>query len=82
MQELRTWALDNQEKSVLLKIQEAERRGMSASELLIEYGVALRDIKANFLNRLPENFQKLLDRAILVSDDAVNLGSFTYKRAH
>lgn len=79
MQTLKDWAESNHEKAVLMRIEEAERRGMSASELLIEYSSALRDLKTQFINRLPENFQKLLDRAVLIAEDAVNLGSYTYR---
>ena len=69
------WAEDQRENMILGIIQRAENRGLSASELIIEYGNALKAIQTKYYSHLPEQFRLLVDRGVKVSDDAVSLES-------
>jgi hypothetical protein len=78
MLEFKSWAQDHHENQILSRLKLAERRGYSASELIHEYGLALKDISTKHLNHLPENFRMSVERGIKVAEDAINLGSYTY----
>lgn len=79
MLELKKWCQAHGESEILALVETAEKRGMSASELLLAYSDCLREIHARLFNRLPEQFRVLTERGIRVAQDAANLGSYTYK---
>ena len=73
--QLKSWAEAEKENAILDRILLAEGRGMTASELILEYGNSLRDIRSKFRDRLPEAFQSQLDAGILVATEGISLGS-------
>ncbi len=76
---LKSWAENHSEAGVLARVRDAEQRARSASELIIEYETALKDIRAKYFNRLPGNFQALVEKGQRVAMEAVNLESYTYR---
>lgn len=79
MLDLKGWAQDHRETQIFARLQRAEAKGISASELIHEYASALKDIREKYWNHLPENFRASVERGIVVASDAINIGSYTYK---
>ncbi len=80
-QVLRHWAETHRELSVIDVLAKAESRGMSASELILGYASAFKELLQKHSQRLPENLRALLPKAIKISEDSVNLESYTYGKA-
>lgn len=77
MLQMKAWAESHSESGIRGRIMEAESRARSASELILEYEVALKDIRSKFFNRLPGNFQALVEKGQKVANDSVSLESYT-----
>jgi hypothetical protein len=77
--ELKLWAASHSEPQVFALLQRAESKSFSASEIMIEYAVSLKEIKEKYINHLPDYYRSHLDAAVVRFADAVNLGSYTYK---
>jgi len=73
--QLKSWAVAEKESTIVGRVEAAERRGVTASELISEYGLALKELKLQHRARLPQIFQSQLDQGIVVAEEAVSLGS-------
>jgi len=75
MLQLKAWAEAEKEMPVYQRVCGAESRGVSASELISEYGLALKDVRQSHRARLPLVFQSQLENGIAVAEEGVSLGS-------
>lgn len=75
MLQLKAWAEAQKETAIHECVVLAEQRGVTASELILEYGAALREIKLSHRARLPQLLQSQLENGISVAEDGVTLGS-------